>query len=125
MHIHPETSCFIVKKEQILLSISSLDFSFIVERNISEIFELLHQHKMKVNLIQNSAISFSVCLDDKYQKFDKLIENLKNNFKIDFYKDVSLFTIRHFTKDAIQQIEKNNKVLLKQLTKETVQIVIQ
>jgi len=125
VHIYPETSCFIVKKEQILLSISSIDFSFIVEQNISKIFDLLHQYKMKVNLIQNSAISFSVCLDDKYKNFEKLTEQLKNNFKIDFYKDVSLFTIRHFTKDAIQQIEKNNKVLLKQLTKETVQIVVQ
>lgn len=56
--IKPEIPCFIVKKDQILLSISSIDFSFIVERNISDIFDLLHKHKMKVNLIQNSAISF-------------------------------------------------------------------
>jgi len=124
VHIFPETPCFIIKKEQILLSISSLDFSFIVERNISEIFNLLHKYKMKVNLIQNSAISFSVCLEDKHNKFDLLLDTLKDKFKIETQKDVSLYTIRHFTPEAIEKIEKGNKVLLKQLTKETVQIVV-
>ncbi|MGB5362459.1 MAG: aspartate kinase [Aureibaculum sp.] len=123
--IVPETPCFIVKKDQILLSISSLDFSFIVEQNISEIFDFLHKYKMKVSLIQNSAISFSVCMEDKYQNFTDLLEALKNKFNVEFNKDVSLFTIRHFSEDAIKKIERNKKVLLKQLTKETVQIVIQ
>lgn len=124
-HIIPETPCFIVKKNQILLAISTLDFSFIVEKNISEIFELLHQFKMKVNLIQNSAISFSVCLEDKYELIDTLLDKLKGKFKIDLAKEVSLYTIRHFDSEAIKKIEKRQKVLLKQLTKETVQIVIQ
>jgi aspartate kinase len=125
VHLLPEMPCFIVKKGQILLSISTIDFSFIVERNMSEIFELLHQYKMKVNLIQNSAISFSVCMDDKYNNFDGLLSKLKNKFNIDFDKEVSLYTIRHFDEGAIKKIEKNNKILLKQLSKETVQIVIQ
>ena len=123
--IIPEVPCFIVKKDQILVSISSLDFSFIVERNISEIFNLIHEQKMKVNLIQNSAISFSVCLEDKYQNFDQLVAVLEPQFKIEFHKGVSLQTIRHFSPKAIQKIERNNKVLLKQLTQETVQIVIE
>ncbi len=123
--IKPETPCFIVKKDQILLSISSIDFSFIVERNISDIFDLLHKHKMKVNLIQNSAISFSVCMNDDFDKFENLFEELKVKFKIEFYKDVSLFTIRHFDENAIAKIEKNNTILLKQISKETAQIVIQ
>ena len=123
--IIPEVPCFIVKKDQILVSISSLDFSFIVERNISEIFNLIHEQKMKVNLIQNSAISFSVCLEDKYQNFDQLVAVLEPQFKIEFHKGVSLQTIRHFSLKAIEKIERNNKVLLKQLTQETVQIVIE
>ena len=123
--IKPETPCFIVKKDQILLSISSIDFSFIVERNISDIFDLLHKHKMKVNLIQNSAISFSVCMNDDFDKLENLFEELKVKFNIDFYKDVSLFTIRHFDENAIAKIEKNNTILLKQISKETAQIVIQ
>lgn len=123
--ISPETPCFILKQDQVLLSISSRDFSFIVERNISEIFKLLHQYKMKVNLIQNSAISFSVCMDDKYDNLDNLLVKLKVKFKIDFDKGVSLYTIRHFDEQSIKKIEYENKVLLKQLSKETVQIVIQ
>lgn len=123
--IVPETPCFIVKKDQILLSISSLDFSFIVEQNISEIFDYLHKYKMKVSLIQNSAISFSVCMEDKYQNFTELLEALKIKFNLEFYKEVTLLTIRHFNEDAIKKIEHNKKVLLKQLTRETVQIVIQ
>ena len=123
--IKPEIPCFIVKKDQILLSISSLDFSFIVERNISDIFDLLHKHKMKVNLIQNSAISFSVCMDDYYENFKNLLKELKSNYKIDFYEDVSLYTIRHFDENALSTIKKNNTVLLEQISKETVQIVVQ
>jgi aspartate kinase len=80
---------------------------------------------MKVNLIQNSAISFSVCMNDDFDKLENLFEELKVKFKIDFYKDVSLFTIRHFDENAIAKIEKNNTILLKQISKETAQIVIQ
>ena len=125
LHLFPEMPCFIVKKNQILLSISSLDFSFIVERNISDIFRLLHQYKMKVNMIQNSAISFSVCLDDKYQNFQALLSALENTFKIRYFREVSLYTIRHFTKEAIAKLEKDNTVLLKQLNQQTVQLVIE
>ena len=123
--IEPYVPCFIVKKEQILLSISSLDFSFIVEQNISEIFGLLHQYKMKVNLIQNSAISFSVCIEDKYLKINALLSELKTKFGVEMFENATLFTIRHFNDKAIETIEKDNKVLLKQMAKETVQIVIQ
>jgi len=123
--IKPETPCFIIKKDQVLLFISSIDFSFIVEKNISDIFDLLHKHKMKVNLMQNSAISFSVCFDDYYENFENLLRELKSKFKIDFYKNVSLYTIRHFDQKAISTIQTNNTVLLEQTSKETVQMVIQ
>jgi len=68
----PQTSCFILKKNQLLISLSSIDFSFIMEENISEIFKLLHEYKIKVSLIQNSAISFSVCVEDKFGNFNEL-----------------------------------------------------
>jgi aspartate kinase len=121
--IVPQTPCFIVKKKQVLISLSSLDFSFIVEENISEIFNLLHQYKMKVDVIQNSAISFSVCVDNNYNNLDKLLLHLKAKFKVDYYEDVSLYTIRHYTKEAIQDLETNKTVLLKQIFENTVQIV--
>ncbi|MFT5216769.1 MAG: aspartate kinase [Glaciecola sp.] len=121
--LEPKVPCFIVRKDQVLIELSSLDFSFIVEENISEIFNLLHQYKMKVDVIQNSAISFSVCVDNNYDNLEKLLLHLKAKFKVTFHKNVALYTIRHYTKNAIQQLEENKTILLKQIYNETVQIV--
>jgi len=121
--LEPEIPCFIVKKNQILISLSSLDFSYIVEENISEIFSLLHLYKMKVDVIQNSAISFSVCIDNLYDNLEKLLQHLKAKFNVTCYDNVSLYTIRHYNDVAIKELEKDKTVLLKQLTQGTVQIV--
>jgi aspartate kinase len=121
--LEPKTSCFIVKKNQLLLSLSSIDFSFIMEENISEIFALFHQHKMKVSLIQNSAISFSVCMEDKFGNFNELRAILAKKFKVSYNENVSLYTIRHFTKEAAEMVEKDKVVLLKQISRETMQVV--
>lgn len=123
IHLEPEIPCLIVKKNQVLISLSSLDFSFIMEDNISDIFNLLHLYKMKVDVIQNSAISFSVCIDNNYNNLEKLLLHLKAKFKVTHHENVSLYTIRHYTKESIQTLEKNKTVLLKQLYQETVQIV--
>ena len=121
--LEPKLPCFIVKKNQLLLSLSSIDFSFIMEENISEIFSLLHQHKIKVSLIQNSAISFSICLEDKFGNFDELKKIVSKKFKLSYNENVSLYTIRHFDEKAFQMVEKNKTVLLKQMSRETMQIV--
>ena len=80
---------------------------------------------MKVEVIQTSAISFSVCADNNYKNLEKLLQHLKAKFKVDFTKNVSLYTIRHFDKKAIQGLEENKTVLLKQIFDQTVQIVTQ
>jgi len=121
--LEPEIPCFIVKKNQILISLSSLDFSYIVEENISEIFSLLHLYKMKVDVIQNSAISFSVCIDNLYNNLEKLLQHLKAKFNVTCHDNVCLYTIRHYNDAAINELEKDKMVLLKQLTQGTVQIV--
>jgi aspartate kinase len=121
--LEPHIPCFIVKKNQVLISLSSLDFSYIVEDNISEIFRLLHLYKMKVDVIQNSAISFSVCVDNIYNNLESLLQHLKAKFKVTCHEDVSLYTIRHYNLNAIKQMEVDKTVLLKQLTQETVQLV--
>ena len=121
--LEPHLPCFIVKKNQLLLSLSSIDFSFIMEENISEIFALLHLYKMKVSLIQNSAISFSVCIDDKFGSFNELKTILSKKFKIAYNENVSLYTIRHFDEKAAQMVEQNKDVLLKQVSRETMQII--
>ncbi len=121
--LEPKTSCFIVKKNQLLISLSSIDFSFIMEENISEIFALFHQFKMKVSLIQNTAISFSVCVEDKFGNFNELKAILAKKFKVSYNENVSLYTIRHFTKEAAEMVEKDKVVILRQFSRETMQIV--
>lgn len=121
--IDPQVPCFILKQKQVLLSLSTLDFSYVMEENISEIFNLLHQYKMKVDVIQNSAISFSVCFENTYNNLEKLLHHLKAKFKVTCYENVSLYTIRHFNEESITELEKNKTVLLKQILGETVQIV--
>ncbi len=121
--LEPQTSCFIVKKNQLLISLSSLDFSFIMEENISEIFALLHKYRMKVSLIQNSAISFSVCVDDKFGNFAELKNVLSKKFKVTYNDNVSLYTIRHFNDKSEATVTTGKEVLVKQTSRETLQIV--
>jgi len=121
--INPLIPCYIFKENLILLKLSSLDFSFMVEDNISDIFKELHKFKMKVDVIQNSAISFSVCFFDKYNKIKELIKNLEGKYKIDLHKNVSLFTIRHFDEKSIKKISNNRKLLLEQRTEKTVRLI--
>ena len=121
--LEPHLPCFIVKREQLLVSLSSIDFSCIMEENISEIFGLFHQYKVKVSLIQNSAISFSVCIEDKFGNFSELKNILSKKFKVSYNDNVSLYTIRHFNEDASKLVENGKEVLLKQVSRETMQIV--
>ncbi len=121
--LEPHLPCFIVKKNQLLVSLSSIDFSFIMEENISEIFGLLHQFKIKVSLIQNSAISFSVCIEDPFGNFNELKTILSKKFKVAYNENVSLYTIRHFDEKSAKMVEENKMVLLKQISRETMQMV--
>ena len=122
--IKPHIPCFIVKKNQVFISISTLDFSFMVEDNISHIFKLLHQYQLRVNLIQNSAISFSVCVDNKFNHFDAFYDTIKSSFKVSFVKEVDLYTVRHFTNETLAKIDKLGESLLTQINKETAQIIV-
>lgn len=121
--LEPQTACFIVKKNQLLISISSKDFSFVMEDQVSEIFKLFAEQHIKVNVIQNSAISFTVCVDDKFNHFNHISEHLSNNFNITYNENVSLYTIRHFNDTSSQKVTENKTVLLQQVNRETIQIV--
>ncbi len=121
--LEPQMPVFIVKKDQLLLSIAAKDFSFIMEENISMIFKLLGSYRIKVNVIQNSAISFTICVEDKFNKFRDLIKELEAHFRISYNEKVSLYTIRHFNEEALQQVIRGKEILLKQVNRETVQLV--
>ncbi|NCF30776.1 MAG: aspartate kinase [Bacteroidetes bacterium] len=124
-NLDPLVPCYIVKNDQTLLKLSSKDFSFIIEENISEIFALLHQYQMRVEMIQNSAISFSICIYNKYSKLEPLLEALKTKFKVKVNDGGSLYTIRHFDKPAINFIKnKVGDILLEQRTLHTAQFVV-
>jgi aspartate kinase len=122
--LDPQTSCFILKKGLVLISLSSLDFSFMMEDNIGDVFKWLHKHKMKVEMIQNSAISFSVCVNDKFNNLEPLLVKLREKFSVKWNENVTLYTIRHFNPTEIKALAENKNVLLKQESKETVQLVI-
>lgn len=123
--IEPIVPCFIVKKNQVLVSISTRDFSFMVEDNISDIFKLLHTYQLRVNLIQNSAISFSVCVDNSFNHFDQFYDEIKLVFKASFIKGVDLYTVRHFTNNSLNKIYNLGRSILSQINKNTAQIIIQ
>ena len=123
--LEPHIPCYMVKKDQVLLRLSSIDFSFIVEENISYIFGLLHEYQMPVELIQNSAISFSVCINNKYQRLEELVLVLRSKFNVLVTPSVDLYTIRHFDSKASQFIKQIGKpILLEQRTQETAQFVV-
>src|SRR5690606_18113082 len=105
--LDPMTSCFILKKDQVLISLSSLDFSFMMEDNIGDVFKWLHKYKMKVELIQNSAISFSVCVNDKFNNLEALLAKLREKFSVKWNENVTLYTIRHFNPTEIKALAEN------------------
>ena len=79
---------------------------------------------MRVELIQNSAISFSVCITNKYDRLNELVSQLKHRFKVEVNNNVSLYTIRHFDQKAIEKIKKNKKkIILEQRTQDTIQFI--
>ena len=121
--LNPQVPCFILKKEQHLVRFSSKDFSFITEDKLSGVFTKLSQHQIKVNLMQNSAISLSLCLEDKYHQLDAFIDEMEHEFKVQLDKDVMLYTIRHFDENSDAIIDKD-KELLRQTVRETLQIVV-
>jgi aspartate kinase len=114
---------YILKENQVLINISTRDFSFIAEDHISQIFNLLAKHKVKVSLMQNSAISLALCLEDKFGKIDVVNEELNLKFNTDLVKNVSLYTVRNANLDELSKFYENKKVLLEQISKQTVQIV--
>ncbi len=122
--IDPKVPCFILKTNEHLLNISSKDFSFMQEENLSLIFTHLSAQNIKVNLISVSAISVSLCVEDKFNTIDIFIKNLEEFFIITVTKNVSLYTIRHSHSEIQKDFTKGKNILLEQLVKETYQIVV-
>lgn len=121
--LDPFVTCYILKKQQNLLTLTSADFSFITEDKISKIFHLLHELNLKVNMMQNSAISLSLCLEDKFNHLQQFLDRMKGEYDIEIEKDVSLYTLRHFDEKS-DFVSGSGKELLRQYIKNTLQIIV-
>jgi len=114
----------ILKKNQTLLQVTTKDFSFITEDNLSYLYRIFHDLKIKINLIQNAAISFVACIDNNEQKLDMLLNKLEEHYKVLRNDNVSLLTVRHYTPEILFDLVKSRYQLLEQKTRQTVQVVI-
>ena len=115
----------VVEREQVMLQISTKDFSFVAEHHLSFIFKLFTKYRTKVNMMQNMAISFSVCVTIKdLERLTKLINELKETFNVVVEKDLELITIRHYHKSVIEQMKKHKIVMLEERIRHTIQMVM-
>jgi len=115
---------FIRKEKQILISFLPRDFSFVMGDNLSWIFNVFMDHGIKVNLVEASAVSIDVCVDDDKPKLDSLLISLKDEFSAVYNENVELLTIRHYTPEAITRITSDREILLEQRTRSTVRFVV-
>ncbi|RZK20050.1 MAG: aspartate kinase [Pedobacter sp.] len=115
---------FIFKVNQALISIFPKDYSFIIEENLSNIFELFHKHKIKINTMLNSAISFSVSVDDHPTQIEKLIKDLSAEFAVKYNKGLELVTIRYYNQNTIDRVTVDKDILLEVKSRHTCQMVM-
>lgn len=115
---------YISKSNQALISIFPKDFSFIVEDNLSSIFALFAKHRIKINLMQNSAISFSACIDNNENEIKAIIPLLQNQYKVLFNDNLELLTIRYYNQEVIDKLTLNKNVMLEQKSRHTSQFVL-
>lgn len=113
-----------VEQGQALLQISTRDFSFVAEHHISYLFSLLTDLRMQVNLMQNTAISFVLCVNDTDDKIARFAEKIKNEFKIIIDRELELITVRHYHQDVIDNLRRGRVVMVEERLKNTVQMVV-
>jgi len=118
------TPVYIRKTDQVLISLSPRDFSFIVEENLGQIFTLLAKHQVRVNVMQNSAITFSICVDNDPMKIPALLPELKKAYEVRYNDGLTLYTIRHYDTAAIERITRDKTILLEQRSRGTVHLVV-
>jgi len=115
---------YIFKKEQVLISISASNFSFIAEHNLSYIFQLISKYGLKTNMMQNSAISFSIIMDNKGRAMLDFISELQKEFRVRYNEHLELITIRHYNQQIINDLIGRRKVYLEQKNRTTVQLLV-
>lgn len=119
-----EIPSIIVKDKQLLLSISPRDFSIVGVDNLSDILSILSKYRVKINMMQNSALTFSVCTDDVPMRIKPCINELQENFIVKYNDNVELYTIRHFNEDIENKVLGDKDAIIRQETRHTLQIAV-
>lgn len=119
-----EKPVIILKQNQVLVSIATKDYSFVTEDHLSDIFGIFAANNIKVNTMQTSALSFSVCFDHKEDKLDKLLAALSANYKPKYNTGLKLITTRHYNSRTIRELTAGKTVLLEQVSRNTAQLVV-
>lgn len=112
------------KRQQVLLSFSAKDFSFIAEEHLSKVFATFAENRLRINLMQNAAISFSIAVDFKKEKIENVIEQLQNDFSITRNDNLTLLTIRHYNQGIIDKLTKDKDILVRQISRTTLQLLM-
>jgi aspartate kinase len=115
---------YIFKFDQALYSFTPKDFSFIVEENLSVIFGKLSSLNVKINLMQNSALSFSILVDQKKLKRDEFLSLFQTDYEVKYNENLSLVTIRHYDEQTIEQVTQEKEIILQQRTRHTARFVL-
>lgn len=114
----------VVEKNQRLLSISTRDLSFVAEHHLSRIFTLFDQHRIRVNLMRNTAISFTVCITDNPNRINRFLEEIQEEFDLEDERNLELITIRHYQNPIVDEMKNGKVVLFEERIPKTVQLVI-
>ena len=122
--VHNLPPVIVLKKNQVLMELSSKDFSFVEEKPLGQLHEMFDSIKISPNLSQNGAISLLCCLDDKPEKIEKLALAASDIFDVQLEKDLTLLTIRHYTEEKIEELTKGKTIVLEQKTQETIQVLM-
>ena len=123
--IHLLPPIIVLKEKQVLVEMSSTDFSFVGEHHVATLYSLLGKLKIKPNLTQNTAISFICVLDDRSEKIDMLAFEVAEIFDVQLKKELTLLTIRHYNKEIVEKLTHGKTILLRQQTTDTIQLLMQ
>lgn len=122
--MQPQVATYILKKNQSLIHISAKDFSFIVEHHIQEIFKKLSHYKLSVNLIQNSALKFSIAVSDLFCTLEDFARDLQSDFNVELVKGLDLYTLRNFEEKDLEQLNYGKEIVLEHRNAQVYQIIV-
>ncbi len=114
----------VVEPEQVLLQISTRDFSFVAEEHLSEIFNHISRHRIKVNMMRNTAVSFIICVKNETDKLDKLKKDLEQSFHITMDTGLDLITVRHANQGVMDQLRRGKEIILEEKFGDTDRMVV-